>query len=65
MVSDWRDKLVYFLWKSYKISKVSCTNVNIGGIPSLINDNVFFLDDPLIAPDRARQVLYQTDSSFW
>ena len=38
------------------MSKVFCTNVNAGGIPSLIHGKVS-LNDPIIAPDRARQVI--------
>ena len=64
MVLDWKGKYVYFLWKSYKIRNVSCTNVDVEGIPSLIHEKKKFLDDPVIAPDKARQALFWIKSSF-
>ena len=52
LLLDWWSKLAYFLQKSYKISKVSCTNVDVGGIPSLILRLRFYLDDPPIAVEK-------------
>ena len=43
LVLDWKGKLVYFLCKFYKISKVSCTNTDVGGIPGLIHGKFFLL----------------------
>ena len=57
LVLDWQGKLVYFLWTFYKISKVSCTNTDAGGIPGLINGKFFSLDDLLIAHNRAWHAL--------
>ena len=52
LLLDWWSKLAYFLQKYYKISKVSCTNVDVGGIPSLILRLRFYLDDPPIAVEK-------------
>ena len=31
LVLDLKGNLVYFVWKTYKIGKASCTNVDVGG----------------------------------